>query len=99
ELEWDDAHADEVRAVDPLVGLGDDRLDAEQARALGRPVARGSGAVLLAREDDERHARLEIGLAGLEDRRLLAAGEEVAGEAALDAVEEEVLQPDVGEGA
>src|SRR5690606_32118062 len=39
ELQRNDAHADEVGAVDPLEALGDDRLDAEEARALGRPVA------------------------------------------------------------
>src|SRR4051794_20453082 len=39
-LQREHAHADQVRAVDPLVGLRDDRLDAEQRRALGGPVAR-----------------------------------------------------------
>ena len=39
ELEGDHAHADEVGAVDALKGLGDDGLDAQQGRALGRPVA------------------------------------------------------------
>ena len=33
------AHAHEVRAVDALEGLGDDRAHAEQVGALGRPVA------------------------------------------------------------
>ena len=37
-----DAHADEVGAVDALVAFGDDELDAEQARALGGPVARAA---------------------------------------------------------
>jgi hypothetical protein len=67
--------------------------------ALGRPVARGPRAVLLAGEDDERDAGLLVGLGRVVDRRLLATGEEVAGEATLDAVEQEVLQADVGEGA
>ncbi len=40
ELQRNDAHADEVGAVNALEGLGDDRPDAEQPRALGRPVAR-----------------------------------------------------------
>src|SRR6478735_7879740 len=98
-LQRDDAHADEVGAVDALVALGDDGLDAEQARALGGPVARGAGAVLLARQDDERRAGSGVALGGVVDRRLLAAVGEVAREAALDAVEEEVLQADVGERA
>ena len=54
ELQRQDAHADQVGAVDALVALGDDEADAEQPRALRRPVARGAGAVLLAGEDAER---------------------------------------------
>ena len=38
-LEWQDAHADQVRAVDTLEALGDDAADAEQVSPLGRPVA------------------------------------------------------------
>ena len=49
-LEGQDAHADQVGAVDALVALGDDELDAEQARAFGGPVARTAGAVFLAGE-------------------------------------------------
>src|SRR5215210_3536172 len=45
------AHADEVRAVDALEALGDDGPDAEEVRALGGPIARRAGAVLLAGED------------------------------------------------
>ena len=56
ELQRQHAHADQVGAVDPLVGLGDDGLDAEQRGALGRPVARRAGAVLLAGQDDQRDA-------------------------------------------
>src|SRR5450759_3278896 len=39
ELEWQDAHPNQVRTVDPFVALGDDGADAEQPRALRRPVA------------------------------------------------------------
>src|SRR5690606_26059647 len=56
ELQRDDAHADEVRAVDALVRLSDDGLDAEQRGALGGPVARRARAVLLAGQDDQRDA-------------------------------------------
>ena len=56
ELQRQHAHADEVRAMDALEALRDDRLDAEQLRALRRPVARAAGAVFLAAEDDRRHA-------------------------------------------
>ena len=40
--------------MDALVALRDDRLHALQERPLGRPVAGGAGAVLLARHHDER---------------------------------------------
>jgi len=40
--------------MDALEALGDDRLDAKQDGALGRPVARGAGAIFLAGDDDER---------------------------------------------
>ena len=39
--------------MNALEALGDDCADAEQHRALGRPVARTSRAIFLAREDDE----------------------------------------------
>src|SRR5439155_19673650 len=48
ELERQDAHPDEVRAMDPLEALGEDRPDPEQHRALRRPVARRTGTVLAA---------------------------------------------------
>src|SRR4051794_34397457 len=37
ELEWQHAHADEVRAVDAFEALGDHRAHAEQPRALRCP--------------------------------------------------------------
>ena len=56
ELQRQHPHAHEVAAVNPLEALGDDRAHAEQQGALGRPVARRPGAVLLARQHDQRHA-------------------------------------------
>src|SRR5215218_973864 len=50
ELQRQDAHPNEVGAVDALEGLGDHGLHPEQVRALGGPVARGARAVLAARE-------------------------------------------------
>ena len=44
--------------MDALEALRDDGLHAEQAGALGRPVARAAGAVFLARDDDQRRAGL-----------------------------------------
>ena len=72
ELERQHAHPDEVRAVDPLVALGDDGPDAEQRRPLGRPVARRARAVLAAGDDDERHALGPVAHRGVVDERLLA---------------------------
>ena len=40
ELQGKNAHADEIRAMDPLVAFRDHGADAEEDRALGRPVAR-----------------------------------------------------------
>src|SRR3546814_19944501 len=56
ELERQHAHADQVRTVDALEALDDDGADAEQVRALRRPVARRSGAIFLAADDDQRSA-------------------------------------------
>src|SRR3954465_13578480 len=44
ELERQDAHPDEVRAVDALEAPGDDRAHAKEPRALRRPIARQSRA-------------------------------------------------------
>ena len=84
--------------MDALVALGDHGAHAEQVRALGGPVARRAGAVLLAGEQDQRHALLAVALGRVEDRHLLAVGE-VRGPRALAARDEQVAQADVGEGA
>ena len=96
-LERDDAHPDQVRAVDALVRLGDHGAHAEEVRALGRPVARRARAVLLAREDDQRHAFLVVALGGVEDRHLLAV-REVRRPRSLAALHEQVAKAHVGEG-
>jgi hypothetical protein len=61
ELQRQHAHADQVGAVDPFVAARDHRPHAEQARSLGRPVARRAGAVLLAGDDDGRRPALDVG--------------------------------------
>src|SRR3972149_5517626 len=68
-------HPPEVAAVEALVALGDDDADAEQQRALGRPVARGAAAVFLAREDGEGRARGLVALGGVGDVHLLPGGD------------------------
>src|SRR5690606_37653256 len=93
-------------AVDALEALRDDRLDAQQRRALGRPVARRAGSVLLAAQDDQRHALRLVVHARVVDERLRTAGlGEVAGVAALDllavvdGLDQRVHQTDVRERA
>ena len=72
ELQRDDAHADQVGAVDAFERLGDDRADAQQAGALGRPVPRRPRPVLLAAQHDQRNVLRRIVLCGVEDERLSA---------------------------
>src|SRR5918997_1095238 len=97
ELQGEDAHPDQVRAVDALEALGDDGPYAEQERALRRPVARGAGAVLLASQHDQGHALLLISHRGLIYGGLLPV-REVDGVAALSG-DELVAQADVTEGS
>jgi len=102
ELEWEDAHADEVGAVDALEALGDDGFDSEEAGAFGGPVATGAGAVFLSGEDDERGAGGLVFHAGIVDAHLLA-GRLVDREAAFHACavgfrgDHEVFDADIGE--
>ena len=99
ELQRQHAHADQVGAVDALEGLGDHRPHAEQLRALGRPVARRAGAVLLAGEHDQRRALLGV----LASPRRRSSSPRRPGmmprHAALGARRELVAQADVGERA
>src|SRR5580698_5035642 len=83
--------------MDALVAFGDDGVDAEETRAFGGPVARGTGAVLFAGEDDEGSAVGLISLGSVENRHFLVGGQ-VASEAAFD-IDQFVAQADVGEGA
>src|SRR5690349_10128128 len=84
ELQRQHAHADQVRAMDALEGLAYHRLHAEQVDALGRPVARRTGAVLLAGDQDLRRVFLLVAHRHIVDR-LGLVGLVVMGEAALDA--------------
>src|SRR6056297_2268300 len=97
ELEGNDPHADEVRAVNALEVFGDHGLDAQQVGAFRGPVTAGAGAILLAPEDHERRALLLVGHGGVVDRALLAVRAESV--AAFDIVEHLVADADIGEGA
>jgi len=104
ELEREDSHTDEVRAVDAFEALGDDGLDSEEAGAFGGPVATGAGAVFLSGEDDERGAGGLVCHAGVVDAHLLAGGL-VDRESAFHSGaigfggDHEVFDADIGEGA
>src|SRR3954447_19513278 len=96
ELQRKHAHPDQVRSVDALEALGDHRPDAEQRRALRRPVTRRARAIFLAGEHHERRVLLDVGPRGVVDRHDFIV---LLGEAALLAVGELVAQADVGERA
>src|ERR1700674_5495078 len=94
EFQRQHAHPDQVAAMDSLEALGDRGAHAEQQRTLGRPIARRTGAVLLTRDHDQRHAFLAVAFAGLENRGLLAVGQ-MERQAALDSRHELGPEPDM----
>ena len=51
ELQWQDAHTNQVGTVNALVGACDHRLDAEQLRTFGSPVSRRTCTCLLYTSD------------------------------------------------
>ena len=80
------------------IAFGDDGANAEKLRSLGRPVARRTGAVLLAGKNDQRHVALGVLHAGVEDRHLLAFGQE-ARDAAFGSRRELVAKAHIGKGS
>ncbi len=73
ELQREYSHSNQVGAVDPLERLGDDGAHSQKQGALRGPVARRTGAVLLAGHHDQRNLEPLILHCGLEDRHRLAA--------------------------
>lgn len=67
EIAGQDAHADEVGAVDALEGFGDDGFHAEEVGAFGRPVAGGAHAVVFGADDDGGRAFFLIDGGGVVD--------------------------------
>src|SRR5581483_9452494 len=98
ELEWKNAHADEVRAMDALETFGDDGADAEEQDAFRGPVARGAAAVLLAGDDDEVDAVGLIFDRGVVDRHFFVR-RKMRGPAAFSSGGELVAEADIGEGS
>ena len=68
-----DAHADEVRAVDALEADGENRAHAEKRRAFSGPVARRSGAVAFAGDEDDGRALVAVALGSTPQRQHFAA--------------------------
>ena len=60
ELERQNAHADQVGAVNPLEAFGDDGFDAKQERAFGCPVAGAARSVFFTCDNDKVRALLDI---------------------------------------
>ena len=89
--------------MDALEAFDDDGLDPEHRSALGGPIARGTGAVFLAAEHDERHAVVDVVAGRLVDGRRLHRQEIVGVTAGPDLLshrgEEHVAQTDIAEGA
>src|SRR5471032_964872 len=104
ELQWQHAHADQVRAVNTLERAGDHGFHAQQLRTFGRPVARRAGAVLFAAKHHGRRASSNILHRCVVDRHLFA-GRLVDRDAAFDCRtvclgrDHAVFDTHVGEGA
>ena len=67
-----DAHADQVGAMDALEARGQHRAYAEQRHAFRGPVARRAHAIALARHHDDGGALAGVALGGAEQRQMLA---------------------------
>src|ERR1700722_7827301 len=83
--------------MDALETFGDDRVNAKQLRAFGRPIARGAGTVFFAGDDNQWNFGLLKGFGGFVDRGALAV--RAQREAAFDAGYKQILEPDIGEGS
>src|SRR6267154_136810 len=98
-FQWHDAHADQVAAVDALVTFRDDRADAQQACALGGPIARRAGAVLFSGDDHEGNAGFAVFHGGVVDGHFLVATGKIQGPATFGARRELIAQANVGKSA
>ncbi len=75
ELQRQNAHTDQIRAMNAFVTFSDHRVYAEKARAFRSPVAGRAGAVFLARNNDQRHSFGKIFFRRFEDGHLGAVGQ------------------------
>src|SRR5579859_1739011 len=84
--------------MDALEAFSDDGSHTEQVGALCRPVARRTGAVLLACKNDQGYPAFSVLHAGVEDGHLLAFRKKPS-DAAFRAGREFITQADIGKGA
>ena len=75
ELERNDAHANQVTTVDPLVTLSNNCSYPEEKRSLGGPVSAGATAIIFPRKDDELRPSLGVLLGSVEHVQLLTGGD------------------------
>ena len=95
-LQGQNAHADQVAAVDALEARGQHGPDAQEESALGGPVAAAARAVFRPGEDHQRHALGLVLHRRVVDGHRLAVGQ-MAGDAAFRARGQKVAEADVGE--
>src|SRR5687768_5522652 len=98
ELQRQYAHANEVATVYALEAPGNDRLDAEQLRSLGSPVAARSRSVLFSPEYHCRYTVCKVSHGCIVDAHLLPIGL-VQGDAAFAAGYHEVFDANIRESA
>ena len=73
ELERDNAHTDEVGAVNTLERFRDNRFNAEEGGAFCRPVAGGACSLFFTTEDNKRNTSRSIVLCRIIDKALRGA--------------------------
>src|SRR5687768_7487176 len=98
ELQRQYAHSNEVAAVYALEAPGDDRLDAEQLRSLGSPVAARSRSILFSPEYHCRYAVCKIPHGCIVNAHLLSI-RLVQGDTAFAAGYHQVLDTNIRESA
>src|SRR6185312_5015351 len=97
ELQRQNAHSDEVAAVDAFIAFGDHGADTQKRGAFGGPIPGGAGAVLFAGQDDQGNFFPAVADGGVKNGGRFAA-RQMARVAALGAGGELIAQADIGEG-
>ncbi|CAI8335499.1 MAG: Uncharacterised protein [Cellulomonadaceae bacterium TMED98] len=86
--------------MNTLEALRNDGFDPEQHGALRCPISRRARAVFLTGQDHQGCLRPLVVFGRIEDEALLPGrSREVAGKPAFDAIEQQIFQANIGEGA